>query len=107
MDTVFPRHTHTHQNDARDTTGVSQHGVYTVERDINPMDGGETEDNFSPVIMEVWSSSASEEEEEEQNTSSLVDDVVVEENKCHNSNNNNNNNKDSLCQEVTKGMIRQ
>lgn len=85
----------------------TQHGVYTVEWDINPMDGAETEDNFSPVIMEVWSSSASEEEEEEQNTSSVVDDVVAEENKCHNSNNNNNNNKDSLCREVTQGMIRQ
>lgn len=100
----FPQHTG-QQNDAGDTTGVSQHSVCTVEQNINPMDGGDTEDSFSPVIMEVWSSSASEEEEEEQNTSSLVDDVVVEENKCHNSNNNNNNNKDSLCREVTQGTI--
>lgn len=66
---------------------------------------GETEGSFSPVTMEVWSSSASEEEEEEKSTSSLADDVVVEETKCHNSNNNNN--KDSLCREVTQGEIRQ
>ncbi|XP_040892741.1 trafficking kinesin-binding protein 1 isoform X1 [Toxotes jaculatrix] len=66
---------------------------------------GDTEGTFSPVTMEVWSSSASEEEEEaEKSTSSLVDELVEEEEKCHNSNsnNNNNNNNDSLCKEVTQ-----
>lgn len=69
----------------------------------------ETEGSFSPVTMEVWSSSASEEEEEEKSTSSHVDEVVEEEKKCHNSNNNNNNNnnKENLCREVTQGEIRQ
>ncbi|XP_070711090.1 trafficking kinesin-binding protein 1 [Pempheris klunzingeri] len=67
------------------------------------MDGG-TQGSFSPVTMEVWSSSASE-EEDEKNASSLVDEGVLEEKKCHNSNNNNNNNNnnnDSLCREVTQ-----
>ncbi|XP_018520138.1 LOW QUALITY PROTEIN: trafficking kinesin-binding protein 1 [Lates calcarifer] len=64
---------------------------------------GEMEGSFSPVIMEVWSSSASEEEEEEKSTFILVDEVVEEERKCFNSNNNNNNNNsDSLCREVTQ-----
>lgn len=69
---------------------------------------GEMEGSFSPVIMEVWSSSASEEEEEEKSTFILVDEVVEEERKCFNSNNNNNNNNsDSLCREVTQGEIKQ
>jgi len=69
---------------------------------------GEAEGSFSPVTMEVWSSSASEVEEDEKSTFSLVDEIV-EERKCHNSNNNNNNNNnnDSLCREVTQGEILQ
>ncbi|KAK5866510.1 hypothetical protein PBY51_020696 [Eleginops maclovinus] len=65
---------------------------------------GEAERTFSPVTMEVWSSSASEAEEENKSVSSLVNEVVVEENTCLNSNNNNNNNnnKDILCREVTQ-----
>ncbi|KAM7393818.1 hypothetical protein PAMP_020659 [Pampus punctatissimus] len=64
---------------------------------------GETGGSFSPVTMEVWSSSASE-DEEERSTSSLLDEVVEEEKKCLNSNNNNNNNNNSngLCKEVTQ-----
>ncbi|XP_078022232.1 trafficking kinesin-binding protein 1 isoform X1 [Epinephelus lanceolatus] len=65
---------------------------------------GETEGSFSPVTMEVWSSSASE-EEEDKSTASFVDEVVEEEMKClnsNNNNNNNNNNKESLCREVTQ-----
>lgn len=77
----------------------SQRQVGSEEQGTEP-EG--TEGSFSPVVMEVWSSSASEEEEEERSTSSFVDEVVVQEKKCHNSNNNNNN-KDSLCQEVTQG----
>ncbi|KAA8595178.1 hypothetical protein FQN60_012313, partial [Etheostoma spectabile] len=62
---------------------------------------------FSPVTMEVWSSSASE-EEEEKSTFSLVDEVVEKEKKFlgsknnNNNNNNNNSNKESLCREVTQ-----
>ncbi|XP_070829414.1 trafficking kinesin-binding protein 1 isoform X1 [Chaetodon trifascialis] len=62
----------------------------------------EMEDSFSPVTMEVWSSSASEEEEEEKSSSSLADEAVAEEKKCHNSNSNNNNSNNSLCREVTQ-----
>ncbi|XP_072240447.1 trafficking kinesin-binding protein 1 isoform X2 [Leuresthes tenuis] len=63
---------------------------------------GEAEGSFSPVTMEVWSSSASEVEEDEKSAFSLVDEIV-EETKCHNNNNNNNNNNnDSLCREVTQ-----
>lgn len=94
-----------HQNDARDTAGVSQHSRHTVkleEQEIRLMDR-EMEGSFSVVTMEVWSCSASEEEEEEKSTLSLVDEGVDEEKKCHNGNNNNNNNNDSLCREVTQG----
>ncbi|KAM4585062.1 trafficking kinesin-binding protein 1 isoform 2-T3 [Odontesthes bonariensis] len=68
---------------------------------------GEAEGSFSPVTMEVWSSSASEVEEDEKSASSLVDEIV-EERKCNNgnsnnnNNNNNNNDNDSLCREVTQ-----
>ena len=67
---------------------------------------GEAEDTFSPVTMEVWSSSASEVEEEDKSISSLVNEVVDVDKTCLNSNNNNNNNnKDILCREVTQGEI--
>lgn len=72
---------------------------------------GETEGSFSPVVMEVWSSSASEEEEEEKSTLTFVEEVVEEEegfrNSNMNNNNNNNNNKENLCREVTQGEIKQ
>lgn len=70
------------------------------------MDGGKTGD-FSPVVMEVWSSTGSVEEEVERSTSSLVDNRVVEQkaylNRNNNNNNNDNNNKDNLCREVSQG----
>lgn len=71
------------------------------------MDGGKAEGNFSPVVMEVWSSAGSVEEEVERSTSSLVDSRVVEQkayvNRNNNNNNNDNNNKDNLCREVSQG----
>ncbi|XP_047435267.1 trafficking kinesin-binding protein 1 isoform X2 [Mugil cephalus] len=63
------------------------------------MDGG-LEGSFSPVTMEVWSSSASEEDDEEKSTSSFLDEMDEAEKKCLNSNNNNNNHQ--LCREVTQ-----
>ncbi|CAG5929019.1 unnamed protein product [Menidia menidia] len=65
---------------------------------------GEAEGSFSPVTMEVWSSSASEEEEDEKGASSLVDDIAEEGTgvNSNNNNNNNNNNNDNLCKEVTQ-----
>ncbi|XP_056136426.1 trafficking kinesin-binding protein 1 [Lampris incognitus] len=62
---------------------------------------GETDSNFSPVTMEVWSSSASEEEEEEKSSSSQGEAVEEVEKRLSNSNNNNNK-KDILCREVTQ-----
>lgn len=72
------------------------------------MDGGKTEGSFSPVVMEVWSSTGSVEEEAEKSTSSLVDNRVVEQKTYlnrnnNNSNNNDHNNKDNLCREVSQG----
>ncbi|XP_068178161.1 trafficking kinesin-binding protein 1 isoform X2 [Antennarius striatus] len=99
---LFPHH-RDQQNDARNTTSVSQHIEHTVAsegRGNYLMDAGETESIFSLVNMEVWSSSASEEEEDEK---SLVHGMLVKEKECHNSNNsNNNNNKGNLCREVTQ-----
>ncbi|XP_029990497.1 trafficking kinesin-binding protein 1 isoform X2 [Sphaeramia orbicularis] len=65
---------------------------------------GETEGSFSPVTMEVWSSSASEEEEDEKSTLTFEEEVVENgfRNSNMNNNNNNNNNKENLCREVTQ-----
>ncbi|KAM4604341.1 trafficking kinesin-binding protein 1 isoform 2-T2 [Polymixia lowei] len=61
------------------------------------------EGSFSPVTMEVWSSSASEGEEEKSTSSLEEEDAEGEEmHQNHNGNDNNNNGSDILCREVTQ-----